>query len=213
VNVTEAIESRRSVHSYTDEEIDEDSLKALFERVRLSPSSFDLQPWEFLVVRDEENKARMQEVANGQEQVGDSAATVAVLGNTDPTAHAERVFDEWLDQGYLPNEDARDGLIETVEGMNQQSDEENRLWSARSSSLAAMTLMYAAWEVGIASCPMGGFDADALIEEFDIPDGYDPVMLVTLGYPEADARDLTGPRRFRRPAEEITHYETFDPVA
>jgi nitroreductase len=38
-------------------------------------------------------------------------------------------------------------------------------------------------------------------------------MLVTLGYPEAEAPDVERPRKFRRPTEEILHLDEFDPVA
>jgi hypothetical protein len=44
VNVTEAIESRRSVHDYTDEELDDDTLEELFDRVKYTPSGYNLQP-------------------------------------------------------------------------------------------------------------------------------------------------------------------------
>ncbi|SFK77539.1 Nitroreductase [Halogranum rubrum] len=209
----EVIETRRSVHQYTDEDIDDETLEAIFEQVRYAPSSFDLQPWEFLVVRDDDNLTRLQEVANGQETVGESAATVVVLGNTDPSAHADRVFDDWLDKGYIPSEDVRDNLLGVVENMSSMPDEERRLWTTRSTSLAAMALMHAAWNEGVASCPMEGFDADALVDEFDIEEGYEPVMLVTLGYAPEEAPDQEKPRKLRRPVDEIVHYETFDPEA
>jgi nitroreductase len=76
-----------------------------------------------------------------------------------------------------------------------------------------MSLMYAAWDRGIASCPMGGFDADALRSEFGVPDDYDPVLLVTLGYPAEDAADVERERKLRRDAEEFVHFDAFDPVA
>jgi len=211
VNVTEAIESRRSVHDYTDEELDDDTLEELFDRVKYTPSGYNLQPWEFLVLRDEENKQRLREQAYDQEHVTDAAATVMVLGNTDPAAHADRVFEDWLDKGYLPDEETRDGLIDQVEGWRERQPAENRVWTARSTALAGMTLMYAAWEMGIASGAMEGFDKEGVREEFDIGEGYEPVMLVTLGYPEEDADDIEGPRRLRRPVGEMTHFETFDP--
>jgi nitroreductase len=207
----EVIETRRSVHQYTDEEIDDDTLEAIFEQVRYAPSSFNLQPWEFLVVRDDDNLARLQEVANGQETVGESAATVVVLGNTDPSAHADRVFDDWLDKDYIPSDEVRNNLLGVVENMADLPEEERRLWTTRSTSLAAMALMHAAWDHGVASCPMEGFDADALVDEFDIDEGYEPVMLVTLGYAPEDAADQEKDRKLRRPVDEIVHFETFEP--
>jgi nitroreductase len=208
----DVIRTRRSVHQYSDEDIDEETLSALFEDVRFAPSSFNLQPWEFLVVQGEDLE-RLQSVAYGQEHVTDAAAAVVVLGTLDPSDHAERVTADLLEKGYLPNEEAADARLDTVEGLSNADEETRRVWTVQSSSLAAMALMHAAWDRGIASCPMGGYDAAALHEEFDVPEDYAAVCLVTLGYPEEEAADVERPRKFRRPTEEFVHFDDFDPVA
>jgi nitroreductase len=213
MDTAETIRTRRSVHEFSDEPLSDETLAEMFDRVRYTPSGYNLQPWEFLVLRDEASKAALQEVAYGQEQVTDAAAAVVVLGNTDPAAHAERVFDDWLEKGYLPNEEVRDDLLGQVEGMADRPEAENRLWTTRSTSLAAMTLMHAAWDLGVASCPMEGFDADGVRETFDVGEGYEPVMLVTLGYPADGTDDIANERKLRRPVEEIVHEETFEPEA
>jgi len=208
----ELIQSRRSVHEYNDESIDRETLDAIFHDATLSPSGYNLQPWEFLALRDDDRKETLRELAYDQAHVTEADTTVVVLGNTDPTAHAEPVFDDWLAKGYLPNEEVRDGLVENVEGMGELPTEERRIWTTRSTSLAAMTLMYAAWDRGVATCPMEGFDAEGVVDAFDIPDGYEPVMLVTLGYPAEGTADIENERKTRRPVDEIVHYGEFDPV-
>ena len=213
VGFTEVAATRRSVHQYNDDPIDRSTLDTIFETATLAPSGYNLQPWEFLVLRDDETKTALKEVASGQEHVVDADTAVVILGNTDPMAHAETVFDDWLAKEYIPNEDVRDTLLDNVEAMAGMSEAERRVWTTRSSALAAMTLMYAAWEHGVASCPMEGFDDDALVQTFDIPDGYEPVMIVTLGYPDEEASDIENERKGRRPIENVVHYESFDPSA
>ena len=208
---TETAATRRSVHDYADEAIDQSTLDAIFETATLAPTGYNLQPWEFLALREEETKTELMEVASGQEHVVAADTAVVVLGNTDPMAHAETVFDDWLAKGYIPNEDVRSALLDNVEAMAGMPEADRRVWTTRSTALGAMTLMYAAWEHGVASCPMEGFDADALVEAFDIPDGYEPVMLVTLGYPADTAADIENDRKGRRPIDEVVHYETFEP--
>lgn len=205
----EAIESRRSVHDYTDEPLNDGTIESIFEATRYTPSGYNLQPWEFLLVRDEENRERLRECAGGQEHVTDAPAAVVVLGNLDPAAHAERNFDDWVEKGYLPDDDVRDDLVETIEGWREWPEDERRVWTTRSTALAAMTLMYAAWDEGVATCPMEGFDREAIIEEFDV-EGYEPVMVLTMGYPAEDADDVETDRKMRRPVEEILHRESFD---
>lgn len=208
----EVVETRRSVHDYTDEPLDDETIETVFDRVRFAPSGYNLQPWEFLVLRDEDNKAALREVAYDQEHVEEAAAAVVVLGNKDPMAHAEPVFDDWLEKGYVPNEDVKEALLENVEGMAEMPEQERRVWTTRSTALGAMTLMLAAWDEGVATCPMEGFDAEALTETFDVPDGYEPVMIVTMGYPADGTPDIDNERKARRSVDEIVHYGEFEPV-
>jgi len=208
----DAVLTRRSVHEYSDEPVAEETIEAVFERVRYSPSSYNLQPWEFLVLTEDESRERLQEVAYGQEHVTDAPVAVAVLGNTDPSAHGEAVAEDQLRKGYLPNEEAKAGLLETIEGMADRDAETNRVWATKSTALAAMTLMHAARAEGLSTCPVGGFDPDALHEEFDIDDQYEPVMLVTMGHAAPNAADTNTPRKFRRTVDDIVHREEFEPT-
>lgn len=62
---------RRSIKAYDSEaSIPDAELKAIFEDTILSPSSFNLQHWRFVAVRDPEVKQKLQEAAMGQPQVG-----------------------------------------------------------------------------------------------------------------------------------------------
>jgi nitroreductase len=204
------VRDRRSVHEYSDEPVDEATLREVFDLVRYTPSSFNLQPWEFLVLTDDENRRALREVANDQEHVTDAPVAVVVLGNTDPSAHADRVFQDWLDKEYILDEETRDGLVDLVEGMADRSEAENRVWTTRSTALAAMTLMHAARAQGLSTCPMEGFDAEGVHETFDVGEGYEPVMLLTMGYAEEGADDRENERKLRRPVDEIVHFDAFD---
>lgn len=206
------VRTRRSVHQYADVDIDADTFADIFEDVRHAPSSFNLQPWEFLVVQGEDLE-QLQSVAYGQEHVADAAAVVVVLGTLDPSDHAERVTADLLEKGFLPDEETAEARLDTIASLADADAETRRVWTVQSCTLAAMTLMHAAWGRGIASCPMGGFDADALRESFDVPADYEPALLVTLGYPAEDAPDMERPRKFRRPTDEFVHFDEFDPVA
>ena len=204
------VRDRRSVHDYRDEDVSEETLREVFDLVRFTPSGYNLQPWEFLVLTTDENRETLQKCAGGQEHVTDAPVAVVVLGNTDPAAHADRVFDDWLDKGYLPDEETRDGLVETIEGWRDRSEEQNRVWTTRSTALAAMTLMHAARSKGLSTCPMEGFDDGAVRDEFDVSEQFEPVMLVTMGYPAEDAADRENERKFRRPVDDIVHLDEFD---
>jgi len=68
-------------------------------------------------------------------------------------------------------------------------------------AMAAQNIMLEAYYLGIGSCPIASFNKTAIKELLDIPDHVDPVLMVSLGYPE---RWPEPPKR--RPLEEVVHY-------
>ncbi|MFW5929649.1 MAG: nitroreductase family protein, partial [Halobacteriota archaeon] len=72
------------------------------------------------------------------------------------------------------------------------------------------TLLYAAWNEGVASCPMGGWDADAVREEFDVPETWKPLLMVTLGYVDREGDEWNLPRKYRRDPADFVHHESID---
>lgn len=72
----EAIRSRRNVRSFEDRPIADDHLDEILESGRRAPSSQNLQPWDFILVRQHEQLAR---VWRGAGPVAHSAATIALI--------------------------------------------------------------------------------------------------------------------------------------
>lgn len=198
----ESIRTRRTVHEYADEELARDEILDIFEDVRWSPSSYNLQPWEFVVVDDDEGQEELREAAYGQEHVTDAAAVVVAFGNLDRGAHAERVFQDQAEKGYRDEGNAED----LTESMEEESTEGNEEWAVQSTTIAATTLMYAAWDRGVASCPMGGWDADAVCDSLDVPETWYPVLMLTLGYPDEDADEWSRERKMRRSPDEFVSF-------
>ncbi|MDR1742833.1 MAG: nitroreductase family protein [Dysgonamonadaceae bacterium] len=56
MNLDEIIAKRKSVRKYTEQVVDEQTIKALIESARLAPSAVNFQPWTFIVCRSEEAK-------------------------------------------------------------------------------------------------------------------------------------------------------------
>ncbi len=200
MQLSDVITERRSVKHYAkDHEIDDEELKAIFDEVILSPSSFNLQHWMFVVVRDPENKTAMQAAAWNQEQVGDCAALIVVCGKLDAHNDAAVV---WQDAPESVRETLVPMTIQFYEGKTQLSRDE----AIRSASLAAMTLMLVAKSRGWDTGPMIGFDPEQVAQLAGLSENYLPVMLITLGKGEPSDR----PRGYRRPLSEIVKLERLE---
>ncbi|TVR48268.1 MAG: nitroreductase family protein [Puniceicoccaceae bacterium] len=174
MTVTEAIRSRRAIKGYDrDFVMPEADLRRLFELTALSPSSFNLQHWRFAAVTDPAVKEALCEAAWNQRHIRDASLVVVVAG--DPSA-PDRAADYW----HAAPADVRDKLVPMIQAFYQDAGF-RRDEAIRSGALASMTLMLAAQEMGYATCPMIGFDHARLAEIVALPEGWVPIMLITVG--------------------------------
>lgn len=193
-------EQRHSIRRYQPGlTLGDDTLRQIFSLVQRSPSSFNLQHWRFVVVRDQVRKQQLRGLSYGQQQVEDCAAAVLVCGRLDAFEDAAQLYAD------APPA-MRDKFVPMIGGVYRNQPALQREEAIRSGSLAAMSLMYAAKHCGWDSGPMIGFDAAKVSALLDLPPNIIPVMLVTLG------KALDGdppPRLYRRPLAEIVQLESF----
>lgn len=198
---SQLVHARRSVRTYeAGHTITDAALEAIFDQVILSPSSFNMQHWHFVVVRDAARKSELRKLSFGQAQVETSAAAVVVCGNLEAHAHAARIYAKEGDE-------QRDKYVPMIEGVYQDQPVLQREEAIRSGALAAMSLMYAAQDAGWDSGPMIGFDADKVAQFLQLSENVVPVMMVVIG--RGDRSGLPA-RAYRRPLSEVVHLERFD---
>ncbi|HNQ22382.1 MAG TPA: nitroreductase family protein [Phycisphaerae bacterium] len=193
------VQGRRSVKSYDPEhQISDRELAAIFAKVLLTPSSFNLQHWRFVVVRDQALKTRLRAAAFNQEQVEKAAAVVVVLGKLNAHEDGPRIYADAPDP-------LRRALLPMIEQSYADQPARQRDEAIRSGSLAAMTLMYAAYDLGYASGPMIGFDPGQVTRLIGADEHHIPVMLVVLGKPAGQPH----PRPTRLPLSELVKLEAW----
>ena len=101
------------------------------------------------------------------------------------------------------DEEKQKHLESSVKKISENKDA-GKIWAVKSTALCAMTIMLAAQNMGLSTCPMEGFDASSVKKEFEIPEEYEVVMLITLGYGSEKNE-----RPFRFPYEDIVHFEKY----
>jgi len=197
---SDIVQQRRSIKSYDAEKsISDVELKALFKEVILSPSSFNLQHWTFIAVKDSEQKKLLKEAAWGQQQVEDCSVAILVCGKLDAYKDAPIIYKN------TPKE-VQEGMLPMINDFYEGKEQLQRDEAIRSASLAAMTLMYAAKNLGWATGPMIGFDPVATSKLLNLSPNYIPVMLLVLGNQKKEPRL----RDYRRPIEEVVRLNTLD---
>jgi len=72
----EVIRSRRSIRKYRSDEIPQPDLNEIFEAVQLAPSANNLQPWKFIIVRNDKRKRLIAQACSGQEFIGEAPIVI-----------------------------------------------------------------------------------------------------------------------------------------
>ncbi|MEL6488794.1 MAG: NAD(P)H-dependent oxidoreductase [Cyanobacteria bacterium J06634_6] len=172
-----------------DQKISDADWKALEQSLVLSPSSFGLQPWKFIVVRNDDIRKQLREHSWGQPQVTDASHLVVMaiktdMGPDDVAPYIERVSEV---QG-VPTEKL-EGFANVIKGYFKeppfplQPDK----WSAKQVYLALGFFMSSAAVLGIDTCPMEGFIPAKYDEILGLPEqGYSAVVVCPAGYRAED---------------------------
>ena len=140
--------------------IDPITWAALEESLVLSPSSYGLQPWKFLVITDPELKAQLRPVSWNQSQVEDCSHHVVFLVKKDlGLPEVEQFVDRMAEVRHVTRESLamyRGFMVgDLVEGPRAQVIND---WAARQVYIALGTFMTAAALLGVDTCPMEGLD-------------------------------------------------------
>ena len=209
MDVIQAIKERRSINFFEPgKEISDGKLKELFEIANLSPSSFNLQPWKVVVVRESQHKKVLRKCAFDQPKVEDASAMLIIIADPQGVEeNMERMLNSWQELGYMKPE-----MKEVYKGMAQSlygpaDSLKRKIFAVKNASLFAMNLMLAAKGLGIETHPMDGFDEDCIKKEFNIPADKIIPMLIAVGSLKAGITLL--PRAFRRSVGEFVSFEAY----
>lgn len=181
-----AIKERRSVKHYDNaHEMSEAEINALLELALLSPTSFNMQNWRFVVVTDPEKRAAIQAAAWNQAQVTEASITILLCANLNAHEDAGRY---WV---HAP-QSVQDMLVPMIAPLYQNNAELRRDEAMRSIGIAAQTLMLTAKSMGYDSCPMIGFDPEKVAEIIELPENHVIGMMLTVGKALKDANVRSG---------------------
>lgn len=78
----EAIDKRRSIRSYKDKPVEEEKLQKLLHAAMQAPSAVNQQPWEFIIVKDEDNKEKLAHTSPYSHMCEYAAVNIIMLANT-----------------------------------------------------------------------------------------------------------------------------------
>lgn len=181
MDTTTAIHQRRSVKHYDpNHEMSEVEIQELLELALLSPTSFNIQNWRFVVVTDQAEKEAIRAASWNQAQVSEASITILLCADLNAHEGGERY---WV---HAP-QPVQDMLVPMIAPFYENNPQLQRDEAMRSIGIAAQTLMLSAKSMGYDSCPMIGFDPVKVGEIIGLPDNHLIGMMLTVGKALKDA--------------------------
>lgn len=196
----EAIKTRRSIKNFDKNyTMTKDEITQLLELTILSPTSYNIQNWRFVIVTEQKIKDKLCELSYGQKQVSD--ASLVIILCADLKAWDKNPERYWK---ILP-EDSRNALVNAIRQSYTGNSTLEKDEAMRSCGFAAQTIMLAAKSMGYDTCPMEGFDYDKVGKLINLPNDHLISMMVVVGKKAKDA----SPRGGQLPLSDILFENSF----
>lgn len=193
---------RKSVRAYDPtHKMERSELEDILTIAASAPSSSNLQSWRFIVIQDQEMKKQLRTIANNQAQVEDSAAIIAVIGDTAAYKNVEEIYQQNVDAGLMEQAIADRSINNTLKLYPNAPKEALMNIASYDTGLISMQILLLAKERGYDTVVMGGFDKAAFAKMFELEENLFPITLIAIGKAAAPAFGTT-----RLPLEKIAKF-------
>lgn len=205
MSLIENLNWRYATKKMNGQKVPQEKLDYILEAIRLSATSYGLQPFSVLVIESEELRKKIQPVAYNQPQIFEASHLLVFAAWNDVTeAHVAAYMNDMAETRGIPV-NALQGFHNTITGTIERLTQEQRFnWSAKQAYIALGTGLAAAAEQKVDATPMEGFDALGLDVLLDLPaKGLRSVAILPLGYRDEANDQLANAKKVRRAKEEL----------
>lgn len=181
--------------------------QALEHAAVLSPSSFGLQPWRFVVINDKALREKLKGASWNQSQITDASHLIAFARRTKLGADdIQRYIDSIAKTRNVPVA-SLDGYKNMMLGFANQPGFDTALWASKQVYIALGVFLAAAANLGIDACPMEGIDPKQYDEMLKpaLGSDYTTLCVATAGYRASDDA-IAGMAKVRYPIDDVVKY-------
>jgi len=178
-SVMEVIKERRSIRKFDTREVPDEVVNNLLETLRWTPSWANTQCWEIIWVKEKEFRTKLLEASYKGNPANKAMVEAPLLLALCAKLNASGFYK---------------GEVTTKFGD----------WFMFDLGLATQTLCLSAQSIGLGTVVIGLFDHDKVRDILAVPEGYEIVALIPMGYP---AQNPSAPKR--KEISEFLHYNTF----
>ena len=187
----DAIKTRRAIKKFDSSyKMTDEQVQSLMKLTLLSPTSYNQQNWRFVTVTDQAVKEKIHVAARNQAQPLDGSLVILLCGNMN--AWKDDPMRYWKNHPLEKQEHVKEAMHKKYSDSPQNRRDE----AIRSCGFAAQTIMLAAKQMGLDSCPMVGFEYDELAKIINLPDDHIIVMMIVVGKAASPAAERGGQLSF-----------------
>ncbi|MDH5533773.1 MAG: NAD(P)H-dependent oxidoreductase [Candidatus Pacebacteria bacterium] len=168
--------------------VDQEILSQLLEAIRMTPTSLGLQPFHTYVITDQKIKNKIKDNSYLQSQVSENSHLLVICSRID-AANRVNEYVELCAKGKLVESIKLKPMETMMKGyMKGKSKEDIRSWADAQAYIALGFAMAACAELGVDSCPIGGFNPPAVDKILDLPENLRSTVLLPIGYRKEDPK-------------------------
>jgi len=202
---SELVKQRRAVNFFDqDKNVSPEILKKAVELAANTPSSYNLQPWNIIEVRDMGKKEKLRKLAWDQAKITEAPVVLIFLADMEGWKAGNPVFEnnfEEFKKAGIMKEEQRQWLTDSCRNLYGISDARSLAFACKNTGFFAGIFMLAAKSLGLDTHPMDGFNLDGVIKEFKIPENYWVPLIMSVGYFKEGSPEP--PYKWRKKYEDI----------
>ena len=202
---TKAMDFRHACKIFDEnKKISDEEMHYILEAGRKSPSSFGMEAWKFLVITNEDLKAKLRPFCWDQVQITSCSHLVIVLAGIENAKVESGIPKKRFTRREMPQEKLDFYMDIYAKHLEKtlSTDENIYAWTAKQSYIALGNMMTAAAFIGIDSCPIEGFEKENVEEVLGLDTSkYQVAVIVPFGY-----RVNEQSTQLRLPFEEVVEF-------
>ncbi len=194
MNLLKAIQLRRSIRKFRNRRVSADALRQMLEAAICAPSGSNRQPWRFQIIVNPAVRDRL--VSCTQAAIQDAAEDVQSGFATNFVSYSQYFLKFGQAPALIVVLYKSEPMMASLFKEGTRSQELMQALELKSSmmsvSMAVQNLLLAATELGLGTCVMTGplIAAEPLSRILSIPEGWDLLCMVSVGYPDEEPQPL-----------------------
>lgn len=180
----EAMQFRHACKRFREEKIPEKAFDQILEFGRMSPSSFGMEPWRFIVIEDAVLKAQLRPLCWDQPQITECSHLLVITADNECVLPGSEYVKKMFERRGLPPEGLARYLEVYKNHMSPQfhNREAIEAWTHKQCYISAANMVTGAASLGIDSCPIEGFEKARVEKVLELASSRSVALIVAFGF-------------------------------